>query len=543
MEANVELPRVSHHVETPVLPTSRLICLCISVSFGLFLSLMDTTIVATALYTIGADLKSLGSINWVALAYTLSYLGCAVIFVRIADIYGRRNAYIAAFLIFFAFSFGCGFSTSLTQLIACRTLQGVGGSGLYSLTFVILPEISPPGMMQAIGAIAGAVVAMAGVLGPVLGGVITHHTSWKWIFWINAPIGIGPLILFIIAWPKPNQLCPARRRPLKELDTIGAILIIAASVLIVFSFQEAGLKTNAWKQAIFIVPLAIGCLCAAALVGWEYFVAHSWEGKLATMFPLRLMESRVYMGCVATALLGGFPYFVVIYALPLRLQVVNEKSALLAGVSLLPMLGSVAIASALGGGIHRKRERIFGTLLAGSLFMVIGSACLSTLKNTVAVPAKMYGFEVFIGLGFGLMVSTVSLGAMIEADTLDRTVAQGVIAQARVFGGSIGIAASTAILGTVQRSQLFGIVTPEPLSALQTSAGTMTPAQLHAVRQVYSDSFSEGMQVCAAVSAACVIACVLAYRRHGVDLEARREESIREEDEMIWAAIIVQESS
>lgn len=139
------------------------------------------------------------------------------------------------------------------------------------------------------------------------------------------------------------------------------------------------------------------------------------------MFPLRLMRSRVYMGCVATALLGGFPYFVVIYALPLRLQVVNERSALLAGVSLLPMLGSVAIASALGGYIHRKRERIFGTLLAGSLFMVIGSACLSTLENAVAVPAKMYGFEVFMGLGFGLMVSTVSLGAMIEADTLDRS--------------------------------------------------------------------------------------------------------------------------
>lgn len=157
----------------------------LSVSFGLFLSLMDTTIVATALYTIGVDLKSLGSINWVALAYTLSYLGCAVIFSRLADIYGRRNAYIGAFLIFFVFSLGCGFSTSLTTLIVCRTLQGVGGSGLYSLTFVILPEISPPQYVQSIGALAGAVVAMAGVLGPVLGGLITHYTTWKWIFWIK----------------------------------------------------------------------------------------------------------------------------------------------------------------------------------------------------------------------------------------------------------------------------------------------------------------------------------------------------------------------
>jgi MFS family permease len=156
-----------------------------SLCFGLFLSLLDTTIVATALYTIGVDLKTLGSVNWVALAYTLSYLGCAVIFSRIADIVGRRNAFIAAFIIFFAFSLGCGFSQTLSQLIACRALQGVGGAGLYSLTFVILPEICPQKLVQMIGALAGAVVAMAGVLGPVLGGIITHYTTWRWIFWIK----------------------------------------------------------------------------------------------------------------------------------------------------------------------------------------------------------------------------------------------------------------------------------------------------------------------------------------------------------------------
>jgi len=115
-----------------------------SLFFGLFLSLLDTTILATALYTIGVDLKSLRSVTWVALAYTLSYLGCTVVFARCADIVGRRNAYIAAFLIFFAFSLGCGFSQTLNQLIACRVLQGIGGAGLYSLTFVILPEIYPP---------------------------------------------------------------------------------------------------------------------------------------------------------------------------------------------------------------------------------------------------------------------------------------------------------------------------------------------------------------------------------------------------------------
>jgi MFS family permease len=150
-----------------------------SICFGLFLSLLDTTIVATALYTIGVDLKSLDAVNWVALAYTLAYLGCAVIFARISDIIGRRNTYVAAFLIFFAFSIGCGFSKTLNQLIACRALQGVGGSGLYSLTFVILPEVAPENVQRWIAALAGGVVAMSGVLGPVLGGVITDYTTWR----------------------------------------------------------------------------------------------------------------------------------------------------------------------------------------------------------------------------------------------------------------------------------------------------------------------------------------------------------------------------
>lgn len=130
-------------------------------------------------------MKSLEKANWVALAYTLSYLGCAVIFARVADITGRRNAYIAAFLIFFAFSIGCGFAQTVEQLITLRVLQGIGGSGLYSLTFVIIPEITPLTMQAMTGALAGSVVAMSGVLGPVLGGIISNYTTWRWVFWIK----------------------------------------------------------------------------------------------------------------------------------------------------------------------------------------------------------------------------------------------------------------------------------------------------------------------------------------------------------------------
>ena len=137
------------------------------------------------MYTVGTEFNSLENVTWVALAYTLAYLGCAVIFARLGDIIGRRDAFAGAFVVFIAFSIGCGFAQSLNQLIACRAMQGIGGSGLYSLSMVIFPEIGPPTMMKWIASLAGAVVALAGVLGPVLGGVITHYTTWRWVFWIK----------------------------------------------------------------------------------------------------------------------------------------------------------------------------------------------------------------------------------------------------------------------------------------------------------------------------------------------------------------------
>ena len=158
---------------------------CNSLSIGLFLSLLDTSIVATALYTIGTDFGAFSTVNWVALAYTLAYVGFTVIMAFLGDVVGRRNAYLGTTVLFMAASLGCGFSQSIEALIACRTLQGLGGSGLYALSLVILPEVYPPAKLAWIGGVIGAVVAVAGVMGPVLGGVITSGTTWRWVFWIK----------------------------------------------------------------------------------------------------------------------------------------------------------------------------------------------------------------------------------------------------------------------------------------------------------------------------------------------------------------------
>lgn len=158
---------------------------------------------ATSLYTIGTEFGDLRSINWVALTYTLAYLGCSVAFAHVSDVIGRRNAFVMAFVLFCAFSLASGFAQSLHQLIAFRTIQGIGGSGmssslstccesilnlfqgLYSLTMVILPEVCPPQLFKFVGSLIGMVVAASGVLGPVLGGLLTEYTKWRWIFWIK----------------------------------------------------------------------------------------------------------------------------------------------------------------------------------------------------------------------------------------------------------------------------------------------------------------------------------------------------------------------
>jgi MFS family permease len=184
-EASIQQSTSTTTTTTPNIPTYRLILLIVSLCIGLFLSLLDTSIVATALYSISTSFSAPHTTTWVALSYTLSYLSFAVPFANLSDVIGRRAAWLLAFTIFFAFSLACGFAKTLMQLVGLRAVQGVGGSGLYSLTMIIMPEIVSEEKRKWIGAVVGLVVAVAGVMGPVVGGVITKFASWRWVFWIK----------------------------------------------------------------------------------------------------------------------------------------------------------------------------------------------------------------------------------------------------------------------------------------------------------------------------------------------------------------------
>jgi hypothetical protein len=220
-------------------------------------------------------------------------------------------------------------------------------------------------------------------------------------------------------WPKPQYLPNLERRSWRELDYFGSALLIAATVLVVFPFQNVGGATDQWGQAIFISTLIIGSIAFLGVFAWSIFVERRWGDKIAAALPMSLLRNRVYASAVLNTMFLGFPYILIVYAFPLRSQVVNEKDALTAGVMLLPMLGSSAIGSAVSGKVNGKKDRSSETLVVATSLMALGCGLLTTVSGSVGLEPKALGFLVFVGLGFGLSVSTTTMLAALQASIRD----------------------------------------------------------------------------------------------------------------------------
>ncbi|KAF5864307.1 hypothetical protein ETB97_008085 [Aspergillus alliaceus] len=510
-------------VKRPVIATWRLVIILLCIALGLFLSLMDTTIVSTMLYTISDEFGGFRLSSWIVLSYTLAYVGCAVFVARLSDVVGRKFALLACFVIFLAASMACAASKNLNQLIGFRAWQGVGGAGLYAMAMIIYPEISPPSLLPVVSSIIGIIVALAGISGPIIGGLFTTYTSWRWAFWINGPCAFVPAVALFFTWP--NDFHATSVISFKHLDYLGTLLIMLGCVLFVFILNEAAVRAYAWKSAPVILIFIISGLAWIALVFWQWVV--SWHPKLQLLrpqLPFRLLTNRVMLAGFVSTILTGFVMLLTIVNIPIRAQIVNLKDAIGSGILLLPLMGSTAVGSALGGAVSAKKNNTFWTLNLASIFMLIGSALLSTLPESVEPVAKQYGFEVILGLGLGLSLSTITFLTSMQVDFEDHAVAQGIVAQARVFGGSIGIAISFIVFNQKVQDALTGVLTPEKLDDFYRSPtailGFSIREQLY-VRDTYIDVFTVDMRICAGISAACLIVTLFTYQRNPQSIKER----------------------
>jgi EmrB/QacA subfamily drug resistance transporter len=442
---------------------------------AMLLASLDQTIVATALPTIVGDLGGLDHLSWVVTAYLLGATVSMPLWGRAGDLFGRKRLFQAAILLFLAGSALSGAAGSLGQLIAFRALQGLGAGGLMTLAMAIVGDIVEPRERGRYQGYIQMVFVVASVAGPLLGGVLADQVSWRWVFYVNLPIGAAALALVAVALDLPAQRSSAR------LDVAGAALLAAALSCLLLVVTWGG-RELAWTSSQ-LVGLAV-----AALVLLAAFVAQ--ERRAADpILPLGILADPVVRVASAVMFLTTLAFFAAIVFVPLFLQLVTGASATESGLLLLPLLLAGTASTALSGRAISRTGRYKVFPVAGLGLMAVGLVLLSGLTATTSQATAAAVLVVF-GAGFG-MVSQVLLVAVHNAvDRRDLGIATGATNLFRALGGSFGV----ALFGTIFAARLdaSGLdaqrlqASPERLAAMPAAVQEgIAQATAHALHTVF----------------------------------------------------------
>ncbi|CAK3783857.1 MFS multidrug transporter [Lecanosticta acicola] len=481
-----------------------------SVLIALLLATMDSSIVSTALVTIGNDFDDFAQTIWIVLGYLLSYMTFTMLWSRFSDIFGRKPIFIISLLALLGFSAGCGRAQTLNELIVFRVLQGLGGSGIYSLGNIVLPEITPDKWYAHMVTAQGGIFTISNVLGPVLGGVISAQTTWRWLFYLNLP-GCGILLpILLIAWKdtKLDETLKTRLHKALNFDFLGLVLLTAATCCAVVGIQLGGSYYAPWTSAT-VVGTLVGALTAfLVLLGWNHHrdvTFRKTEKGPLPLFPRRLMTLRLVSASFMMCTLCGFNLFLAIVTLPQRYQVLNGDSSLLAGIRLLPFLATSAIGSTLFGIISARRNWTFALSMVASSFLLLGSGLLSIKPTPGKIGVETYFFQIFYGLGTGGLLSSTAYISGLNSNYEDYALSSGIISQCRILGGCIGLTLTTVVLNETFSKYLAGVLQPNELQELRQSldhSAQLSPEKQAAVANAYADAFVEQFRMatyCAAI--------------------------------------------
>ncbi|HEY48944.1 MAG TPA: MFS transporter [Dehalococcoidia bacterium] len=457
------------------LPRRQLIITLAGVMLAMFLGSLDQTIVGTAMPQIITDLGGFTHYTWVTTAYVISSTITVPITGKLTDMYGRKWFYVAGLSIFILGSMLCGLSQTMTQIILFRGFQGIGAGVMMANAFIVIGDLFPPAERGKYQGLMAGVFGISSIIGPTLGGFLTDELSWHWVFFVNVPLGIMVIGLFIFFFP---DIRPDRRK--HRIDYPGLVTLILAVVPLMLALTWAGVDYP-WSSATIISMFAFSAIMGALFVMFE-------NRSEEPLIPLWIFKNRIVGVSAVVIFITGFGMFGGIIFVPLFFQGVLGESATASGSFLTPMMLGVVGAAIVSGQVLSRaggHYRLQG--IVGLAVMALGMALLSMMTIETSNTRAILNI-VMVGIGLGITMPLYTIAVQNAVPYAVMGVATSSTAFFRSMGGAVGL----AILGSVMNNRFAAdfttglsaeakeVISPEPLNSLAHNPQALLSAEAQA---------------------------------------------------------------